>query len=87
VPGNILHLEGDMSETHFALLTRCNLVFAVVIKQLQAGAAGQGKIGDVKLTTIHGLQLRQPQDARIEIDGFTEVGYVNGNMINLIDLQ
>ncbi len=85
--GDVLHLECDMPETHNVFIPGNSLVFAVVIKQLQAGTPGEAKIGDVKLTTIHGLQLLKAQEVGIEMNGFLDIGYVDGNVIDLIDLQ
>ncbi len=84
---NILHLEGEMPETHYALKPGRGRIFAVIVEQLQSRATREVKIGGIELAAVHGLQLRQPQDARVEIDGFTDVGYVDGNVVDLANLQ
>ncbi len=55
--GDILHLEGDMPETHFTFFPRIAAVLAAIIEQLQAGATWQGKIRDVEVAAVHCLLL------------------------------
>jgi hypothetical protein len=85
--GHVFHLKGKVTQSAIAFLPGRRAVFAVIVEQFQAGTVRQGKVGDIKVAAVDGLELLESENATVEIQRFPDIGAVDGNVVDRTYLQ